>query len=117
MTVAIILGETGGLGHYRSAEEVIKLAGLNLYELSSGKHRGKRRITRRGRGVLRAGLYHAAVGVVRRNGPLRGFYERLRARGKYGTVALVAVACKLMRLLFALVRDQRYYTIEYVPVV
>jgi transposase len=113
VTVATILGETGGLNHYHSAEEVIKLAGLNLYELSSGKHRGKRRITRRGRSVLRAGLYRAAVGVVRRGGPLRDFYECLRERGKYGAVALIAVACKLMRLLFALVRDQRYYTVEY----
>ena len=116
VTVATILGETGGLNHYRSAEEVIKLAGLNLYELSSGKHRGKRRITRRGRSVLRAGLYRAAVGVVRRGGPLHDFYQRLRDRGKYGTVALVAVACKLMRLLFALVRDRRCYTSDYVPI-
>jgi transposase len=116
VTVATLLGETGGLGHYRSAEEVIKLAGLNLYELSSGKHRGQRRITRRGRSLLRAGLYRAAVGVVRRSGPLREFYERLRARGKYGAVALVAVACKLMRVLFSLVRDRRCYTFEHVVV-
>ena len=116
VTVATILGETGGLNHYRSAEEVIKLAGLNLYELSSGKHRGKRRITHRGRSVLRAGLYRAAVGVVRRGGPLHDFYQRLRNRGKYGTVALVAVACKLMRVLFALVRDRRCYTSDYVPI-
>lgn len=109
VTVATLLGETGGLGHYRSAEEVIKLAGLNLYELSSGKHRGKRRITRRGRSLLRAGLYRAAVCMMRRCGPLREFYERLRARGKYGAVALVAVACKLMRILFSLVRDKRRF--------
>jgi len=113
VTVAVILGETGGLQHYSSAEEVIKLAGLNLYELSSGKHRGKRRITRRGRSLLRAGLYRAAVGMVRRGGSLHDFYQRLRDRGKYGAVALVAVACKLMRLLFALVRDQRYYVADY----
>ena len=113
VTVAVILGETGGLQHYSSAEEVIKLAGFNLYEISSGKHRGKRRITRRGRSVLREGLYLAAVGVVRRGGPLHDFYQRLRDRGKYGAVALVAVACKLMRLLFALVRDQRYYVADY----
>lgn len=116
VTVATLLGESGGLHHYRSAEEVIKLAGLNLYELSSGKHRGKRRITRRGRSLLRAGLYRAAVCVVRRCGPLREFYERLRARGKYGAVALVAVACKLMRILFSLVRDNRVFEHEYAAV-
>ena len=51
--------------------------------------------------------------MVRRGGPLHDFYQRLRDRGKYGAVALVAVACKLMRLLFALVRDQRYYVADY----
>jgi transposase len=115
VTVAVILGETGGLRYYSSAREIIKLAGLNLYELSSGQHCGKRRITKRGRSVLREGLYLAAVGVVRSNGCLRAFYERLVSLGKARTVALVAVACKLMRLLFALVRDKRFYVLNYVP--
>lgn len=109
ITAAVILGETGGLSHYSSAEEVIKLAGLNLYERSSGKHRGKRRITKRGRSVLREGLYLAAVSVIRHDGVLRDFYERLINKGKARAVALIAVACKLMRLLFALVRARRFY--------
>ncbi len=45
VTLAVILGETGDLCRYRKAEEIIKLAGLNLYEISSGLHRGRRRIT------------------------------------------------------------------------
>jgi transposase len=115
LTVAILLGETGGLGRYRSAEDVLKLAGLNLYECSSGKRRGRRRITRRGRSMLREALYLAAVGVVRRGGVLNDFYERLRSNGKQRAVALVAVACKLMRILFSLARDKRFYQLDYSP--
>lgn len=115
LTVAVLLGETGGLGHYNSAEDVLKLAGLNLYERSSGKRRGRRRITRRGRSMLRECLYLAAVSVVRRGGVLNGFYERLRNNGKRRAVALVAVACKLMRILFALARDKRSYQMDYSP--
>lgn len=40
VSAAIILGETGGLSRYGSSKEVLKLAGLNLFEISSGTHRG-----------------------------------------------------------------------------
>ena len=38
---------------------------------------------------------------------LRAFYARLRAAGKPGKVALVAVARKLLTILNAMLRDQR----------
>jgi len=41
ISLAVILGETGDMLRYRRSEEVIKLAGLNLFEISSGKHRDK----------------------------------------------------------------------------
>jgi len=42
MTTAIILGETGGLKQYSCAAAVLKLAGLNLYQISSGRYCGDR---------------------------------------------------------------------------
>src|SRR6185436_15278639 len=57
ITVAGILANTGDLGAYQHAEEVLKLAGLNLFEISSGKHRGRLRISKRGRAQLRKILY------------------------------------------------------------
>lgn len=110
LTVAAILGETGDLSLYHRASEILKLAGLNLYELSSGTWRGRRRITRRGSSSLRHILYLAAVIQAKRGMPLHPFYLRLRNRGIPITKAFVAVACKLTRLLYALVRDHRCYT-------
>lgn len=110
ITVAVLLSETCGFKHYESAGCVLKLAGLNLYEISSGEHKGARHITKRGRSLLRYTLYLAALRQAKPGAPLYDFYAGLVARGTEKVKALIAVACKLVKLLFALVRDGRYYT-------
>jgi len=110
MTVAMVLSETCGMRNYERASSVLKLAGLNLYEISSGQMKGSRHITKRGRSLLRQVLYFAAVRQAKRGSVLYGFYRSLVDQGKNKIKALIAVACKLVRLLFALVRDSRYYT-------
>jgi transposase len=103
-TVATILGETGDLRHYRSAAAVIKLSGLNLYTLSSGRFRGRTRITKRGRPLLRRILYMAALRMCRQGRPLREFRDRLVDRIAKPQVT-VACCRKLLRLMYAMVRD------------
>lgn len=112
VTVATILGETGNLKLYNNAWEVIKLAGLNLYRLSSGKHKGRVKITKRGRPLLRWILYFAALRQSQPGMPLYDFYQRLRGNGVHKMKALVAVARRLLRIMFALVRDSKEYTVE-----
>jgi len=110
MTAAVILSETGGLGQYSCAAAVQKLAGLNLYQNSSGQYRSGRRISKRGRSQLRRALYMVAVQHAKRGWPLQPYYAALVARGKPKNVALTAVCCRLVRLLYALVRDGRCYS-------
>jgi transposase len=103
VTVATLLGETGDLRQYARAAQLLKLAGLTLYEISSGQHQGQRRITKRGRPGLRRILYMAALRLVKAHGPFRGYYDRLTTRLN-STPALVAVMRKLLRVLYARVR-------------
>ncbi len=110
MTVAVLLSETCGMRHYVRARSILKLAGLNLFEISSGQRKGARHISKRGRSLLRKTLYLAALRQARQGAPLHDFYARLVEGGMIKMKALIAVACKLVRLLFALVRDSRYYT-------
>jgi transposase len=110
ISLAILLGEAGDMLRYRRAEEVIKLAGLNLYEISSGKHNGQRHITKRGRALLRKCLFFAALRMVKKGGAFRGDYCRLtEINGMQKTKAIVALSRKLLRVLFALVRDGAAY--------
>lgn len=104
MTLATILGETGDLRHYRSAAALIKLSGLNLYTLSSGTFRGRTRITKRGRPLLRRIVYMAALRMCRQGRPLREFRDRLLDRIAKPQIT-VACCRKLLRLMYAMVRD------------
>jgi len=113
ITVAGLIGEVGDFRQFDTLSEVMKLAGLDLYEISSGKHKGRRRISKRGRPLMRKLLYFAAINMVRKGGAMRGPYERFLQRGMLKGKALVAIARKLLRILFALVRDQREYQPDY----
>ncbi len=110
MTAAIILGETGGLKQYSCAAAVLKLAGLDLYQVSSGQYRGERHISHMGRPLLRQALYLAVLTHTHPGAPLYPYYAELLRRGKPKPVALVALCCRLVRLLYALVRDGRGYS-------
>jgi len=111
-SVAIILGETGGLSRYTHADQVIKLAGLNLFEISSGKYKGKVRISKRGRPLLRHILFLLATIQAKKGMPLHEEYEKLTEKKMASVKALIALSRKLMRVLFALVRDKRFYSDE-----
>jgi transposase len=109
ISLAAILGEIGDIRHYHSAREIIKLAGLNLYEISSGQHHGVKRISKRGRPLLRQMLYMASLRLIRAKGGFNDFYQRLIGKGKHKIPAIVAVMCKLVRVLFAMARDKQKY--------
>ena len=113
VTAAGLIGEVGDFTKFRTISEVMKLAGLDLYEVSSGKHRGKLRISKRGRPHMRKLLYLAALSAVRKGGVMHEWYQRALTRGMKKTKALVAVSRKLLVVIFALVRDHSVYVENY----
>lgn len=113
VTTAGLIGEVGDFTKFGTISEVMKLAGLDLYEVSSGKHRGKLRISKRGRPLIRKLLYLAALSTVRKGGVMHEWYQRALGRGMIKTKALVAVSRKLLGLIFALVRDHSVYVENY----
>jgi transposase len=113
VTTAGLIGEVGDFTKFGTISEVMKLAGLDLYEVSSGKHRGKLRISKRGRPLIRKLLYLAALSAVRKGGTMHEWYRRALSRGMIKTKALVAVSRKLLMIIFALVRDHSVYIENY----
>jgi len=113
VTVAGLIGEVGDFSKFRTQAEIMKLAGLDLYEISSGKRKGQKRISKRGRSLLRKILYYAAVSMVRKNGIMYTQYANLIARGMVRTSALIVIAKKLLRIIHAIVRDDRDYVPDY----
>jgi transposase len=109
VTAAGLIGEVGEFQKFSTLSEIMKLAGLDLYEISSGKHQGKRRISKRGRPLLRKLLYFAALNTIRKGGIMHHWYQQCLDRGMPKTKALIAVARKLLGIIFAVVRDQSIY--------
>ena len=103
VSVATIIGETGDLRDYRVAKQVLKMVGLDLVEASSGAKDGHRHISRRGRRYARQMLYMVALKAGA--GTLAARRDRIVGRGTPKKKAVVANMCALVRILFALARD------------
>jgi transposase len=116
VSAAVFLGSIGDPHAYDSARQVIALAGLTLVERSSGVVRGEKRISKRGRAVLRKHAHMFAVRSVHTNGIFRRPYEALLARnGRRPFAALTAIARKGLRLFYAVARSERPWTPDMPP--
>mgnify|MGYP002855768963 CR=1 FL=1 len=105
-TVVGIFAEIGDITRFSSVKPIQKLAGLALVEDSSGKHEGKTIISKRGRKRLRYHLYQAGLVLIVQNAEFKEVYDYYRTRDENPLKkmqALMAVACKLLRVLYAMV--------------
>ncbi|MBW2331941.1 MAG: IS110 family transposase [Deltaproteobacteria bacterium] len=113
ITVAGLIGEVGDFKKFNTISEILKLAGLDLYEISSGKHQGQRRISKRGRSLMRKLLFFATINVVKSNGIMHERYQQMLDRGMPKIKALIAISRKLLGLIFALARNNTVYVENY----
>lgn len=100
-----LIGELPELGSC-DRKQIAALAGLAPFTRQSGQWRGKSFIGG-GRTTVRTALFMGAFVAMRFNPVLKAFFDRLVAAGKPKTVALIAVARKLLTILNAMVRDNR----------
>ena len=98
---------TGGFTYFSSAKQISRFLGLCPTYQQSGTSVNVNT-------HLRSQLYVVAFSSIRFNTACKETYERLRANGKSGKVALVAVANKLIRQMFAVVTNNRPYIDGYV---
>lgn len=108
-----IIGELGDIKNFKTISEVEKFAGLDLFEISSGKKKGNFHISKRGRSHLRKILYQCALNVIRKGGILHKDYQSYLERNKPKMKAIVAIMRKLLRLIFSLVKNNSMYIDNY----
>lgn len=84
ITVAGFLSEVGDIRRFDLPKQIQKLAGLELKENSSGKHRGRTSISKRGRKRLRKILFQVMLPMIQNNAEFREVYGGLHfAQGQY----------------------------------
>ena len=64
VTIAGFIAEVGDIRRFKSPKQIQKYAGLELVENSSGKHKGRTRISRRGRRKIRKILHQVLVRTI-----------------------------------------------------
>jgi transposase len=109
-TVALsIVAAVGDFGRFRSPAKLVSYLGLNpRVRQSGGQPASHGRITKQGRAHARGMLVEAAWAAAKTPGPLRAFYERVRAR-RGMQIAAVATARKLAVLCWHLINKDEDY--------
>ena len=104
VTVALsITAAVGDFARFAEPNKLVRYLGLNpRVKQSGGQPASHGRITKQGRAHARGMLVEAAWVAVKTPGPLRAFYERVRAR-RGMQIAVVATARKLAVLCWHLI--------------
>jgi transposase len=111
---AMLIVFTQGFKYTKNHRQLISFAGLAPTEYSSGSSiQGKPRIYKRGGKNLRDVLYMCSMNAIKTNTACKVLYERLRANGKTGKQALIAVCNKLLKQVFAVVKNNSLYQPNY----
>ena len=107
ITVAGFLAEVGDVRRFDSPKQIQKLAGLEVKENSSGKHRGRSSISKRGRKRLRKILFQVMLPMIQNNAEFGEIYQYFTTRQKNplkGKQAIIAAGCKLIRVFYAILK-------------
>ena len=113
ITAATILSEIGNPGHYTNGRQLIKLAGTQPVLNTSGrKTRSRTPMSHKGRPRLRTALFFAVMRLVQRDETFALAYQRLQTREKNPLTKMQALGVlmnKLLRILWALIRNCTFY--------
>ncbi|MFV2178709.1 IS110 family transposase [Actinomadura sp. LOL_016] len=98
------------LDAFANSGRLASYAGLVPVPKDSGRVTGNNRRPKRFNRPLRNVLYMMALSSLRTDGPSKVFYQRKRNENKIHTQALLALARRMVDVLWALLRDNRTFT-------
>ncbi|MFF0501972.1 IS110 family transposase [Nocardia aobensis] len=108
-----LVGTGGDLANFASSGRLASYAGLVPVPRDSGRVSGNLHRPKRYNRRMRRVFYMAALSSLRyENGPSRRFYDRKRGERQIHTQALLALARRLVDVLWALLRDGREFSID-----
>ena len=113
-TAALLIISTEGFKDFENPKQLTSFFGLAPTESSSGTSiKGSRKISKRGNPLVRKKLYMCSLQASRFNKTCADLYQRLLAKGKSKKLALIAVANKLLKIVFAVAKSGLPYDREY----
>lgn len=113
ITVVSVLAETQCFKLVSKQKQLASYAGYDIVFNDSGLKKGKTSISKKGNKFLRNAVFMPALAACRYNPVLKDFYLRLVAKGKNKKLALIAVARKLLLLIYTLWKNNSSFDPNY----
>ncbi len=111
-TAAGFFAEVGDISRFTHPKQIIKLAGLNLVESSSGNHKGQTTISKRGRSRLRSLLFRAILPMLATNEEFKALHQYNisdKEKPLKKMQSLIALCGKLIRVIYKIVTQNVEY--------
>ena len=112
LSAAVIYAEYGDISNFSSPAQMLAFAGLEPGISESGTESHKGRMVKRGSSQLRYVLMNCSLPLIRFDMTFATYYAKKRAEGKPHRVAMSHVAKKLVRVIFALERQNIDFTTQ-----
>ena len=109
-TAAELTAEIGNVHDFSNAGQLIKMAGTNpIVRQSGGKRANHYRISKQGRAAFRNVIYQVGKNVSNQNPEMKGRYLAMKDKGKKPGEAYIALGNRILRIAFAMIKDQQLY--------
>lgn len=116
ITILTVLAETRCFELVSNQKQLTSYAGLDIVFNDSGLKKGKTSISKKGNKFIRKALFMPALSACRANPKMKELYQRLVAKGKNKKLAIIAVARKLLLLIYTLWKNNSVFIPNYKPV-
>lgn len=113
-SASAIFVEIGQIDNFDFQKQLTAFAGLDPSVKESGQYQRKQgnHISKRGSKYLRKQLYYAAKTAVIFDPELKSFYQKKKSQGKHYNVIIIAVARKILKRCFTVLKQKRPYELR-----
>lgn len=109
--VGIALGNLFQRVAFAHADQAVAFVGLDPRPRDSGKHRGRRKLSKQGPAEMRRLLFLAGM-AARKTKIFKGYYEACIQRGLATTEAIIILARRILRIAWALTNTGQHFDPE-----
>jgi transposase len=113
VTAATIAAETDGFAMILNSKQLTSYAGLDVVERTSGKFKGKTKISKKGNSHIRGALYLPSISTITHSEQHKFFYNRIITKKEKAKIGITAVSRKLLVLMYSLWKNNAKYEENY----
>jgi len=113
-TASSFIAELGSISNFATHKQLTAFVGTDPTIYQSGTSvNGKGSISKRGNSHLRRSIWHMARAATIWNETLKAYYDKKRREGKTFKQSVIAVANKLIRIIFSMLKNNTKFDVNF----